>query len=168
MIIYHPRNDVFHCMFRMLSIINILNGKRIEVDRLKIIDFYFSFPHLLADTTIPRVAGGSYVKSESKKISVPYENLPNRKILFSEMGDFQLQAIDVMRAKGLIELTSDGWIHEGEQFGLESIKKLVDSNNLTSKKYYQEIVNVLVKCELYGDKGLKMKTGLMEYRYDAV
>ncbi len=168
MLIYHQRNDVFHCMFRILSIIHLLDGKKIEVDRLKIIDFFFVFPHLISEVKLPRAKGSVGLKKEAKTFTVPYENLPSNKILFSEMGDFQLQALDILRSKEIIEFLGGGWLTVGSSFYNETIKTLVADNKLTSRFFYNELVKVLFGCTLHGNNGLKSKTGLMEYRYDAI
>lgn len=167
MIIYHHRNDVFHCIFRFLSIFSILDGKKIEYERLKIIDFYFAFPHLLASTTIPRSAGSSKIKKFAQTLSTPYENFPSNRILFSEIGDFQSQALDILRSKEILIL-DDGWLNIGEVFFREDIMRLVGDSRFTSTPIFKTLVTVFIACNLHGENGLKNKTGLMEYRYDAV
>lgn len=47
--IYHPRNDIYHCCFRIVSILSLSNLSSIELDKLKIIDFYLVFPIFLTD-----------------------------------------------------------------------------------------------------------------------
>jgi hypothetical protein len=49
MLIYHQRNDIFHCAFRLLSILSLTDKNNIELARLKIIDFYIVFPHLVGN-----------------------------------------------------------------------------------------------------------------------
>ena len=168
MLIYHQRNDVFHCMFRLLSILHLLDEKKIEIDRLKIIDFFFVFPHLIADTPLPRAKGSAAIKKEACSLAVPYENLPSSKILFSEMGDFQLQALDILRSKEIVSFFDDGWLTIGSTFESESITKLVSGNSFTSNEFYKSLETILCGYKMHGSNGLKSKTGLMEYRYDAV
>ncbi|MBO7922589.1 hypothetical protein J5X92_10200 [Alteromonas sp. K632G] len=167
MIIYHHRNDVFNCIFRFLSIFSILDREKIEFERLKIIDFYFAFPHLLATTTIPRAAGSSKLKKFAQTLSIPYENFPSNRILFSEMGDFQSQALDILRSKEILIL-DDGWLSVGEVFFREEVMRLVNDSRFTSNPVFKTLVTVFMTCNLHGANGLKSKTGLMEYRYDAV
>ena len=168
MLIYHQRNDVFHCVFRFLSILKLSENSKIELDRLKIVDFYFVFPHLLTNTTLPRVAGSSKIKKRAQTLSVPYENLPSRKILFSEMGDFQSQALDILRAKQLLNVDESNNVSLGSSFHSPEIITFLNESTYASSDFYKNVVQVLLKCNLYGPNGLKSKTGLMEYRYDAV
>lgn len=168
MLIYHQRNDVFHCMFRILSILKLLEGRKVEIDRLKIMDFYLVFPHLISNITLPRARGSSVIKKKAQTLDIPYENLPSNKILFSEMGDFQLQALDILRSKEIVDFDESGWLTVGDNFQDNSIKILVTDNGFTSKEFFEVLVNVLSQCSLHGPNGLKSRTGLMEYRYDAV
>ena len=168
MLIYHQRNDVFHCMFRIPSIIQLLETKKIEIDRLKIMDFYFIFPHLISNVTLPRAKGNSAIKKEAQTLNAPYENLPSNKILFSEMGDFQLQALDILRSKEIVEFCESGWLCVGRHFEDEAIENLVNDNGFTSNGFFTVLVSVLSRCDLHGENGLKSRSGLMEYRYDAV
>ncbi|MFL0808159.1 MAG: hypothetical protein K6L60_12820 [Oceanobacter sp.] len=155
-------------MFRILSILQLLDSKKVEIDRLKIMDFYFVFPHLLTTSSLPRIKGSAEVKREAQKLDTPYENLPATKILFSEMGDFQLQALDILRSKGIVDFDETGWLTLGECFSEDSIHSLVSDNRFTSKKFFRILVSVLAQCKLHGLNGLKDRTGLMEYRYDAI
>lgn len=168
MLIYHQRNDVFHCTFRLLSILSIIGQNDIEFSRLKMIDFYIVFPHLISSISFPHVAGVKKIKDEVQTFPVPYEMLPSRRMLFSEMGDFQLQAIDILKAKNILEVNREGIISKAENFDSEEIQTLVKDNSITSSVFYKSFISILMGCDLYGNNGLKQRTGLMEYRYDAV
>lgn len=167
MIIYHHRNDIYHCVFRLLSIFIFLE-KKIEIERIKIIDFYFTFPHLLANAAIPRTKGSLRLKKEAQTFNIPYENLPSNKILFSEMGDFQSQAIDILLAKDILRINRAGFLIEGESFKNAEIINITDKNYFTSNSFFKVLVDIFSNAQLYGTSGLKCKTGLMEYRYDAI
>jgi len=168
MLIYHQRNDVFHCTFRILSILSIIEGNDIEFSRLKIIDFYIVFPHLINTISFPRAKGLSKIKKAVQTFPIPYENLPSKKMLFSEMGDFQLQAVDILKSKNILEISDDSMISKGSNFFDTSVQDLIKDNRITSQGFNKNFIRILMDCSLYGDKGLKSRTGLMEYRYDAV
>lgn len=168
MLIYHQRNDVFHCSFRILSVLSILNEHAIEYEKLKIIDFYLVFPHLINEIRLPRMVGATEIKKQAKEIHMPYEKLPGKRMLFSEMGDFQSQAIDILTSKELCDITKSNIISRGRNFDLEEIKALTESNIITSSSFYRKFITLISSIDLLGDSGLKSRTGLMEYRYDAV
>lgn len=52
MLVYHPAYDAYHCLFRMMAIME--NTNRLEIDKLKILDFYILFPALLSEVKMPR------------------------------------------------------------------------------------------------------------------
>jgi len=140
----------------------------IEFSKLKIIDFYIVFPHLINTIRFPRAKGLSKIKKTVKTFTIPYENLPSRRMVFSEMGDFQLQAIDILKSKKILEVSQDSMISKGECFFDEAIQNLINNNRITSQNFNKNFIKILMDLPLYGDKGLKSRTGLMEYRYDAV
>ncbi|WP_373416797.1 ABC-three component system middle component 5, partial [Vibrio parahaemolyticus] len=57
MIIYHPRNDLYHCMFRFISIASMQDLEDFDSVRLRIYDLFYLFPHLVKDIEFPRAKG---------------------------------------------------------------------------------------------------------------
>lgn len=167
-LIYHQHHDTYHCIIRMLSTLSILDGKSIEFPKLRIIDFYFVFPHLIADIQLPRIKGIAKLKKASKSFSMPYEILPDKKRLFSEMGDFQIQAIHILRAKQIIRESEYGKIFSDIHFANEKIDMLLAESRYLQNDFYSELVETFQEIPLLGKNGLKKRTGLMEYRYDAI
>lgn len=166
--IYHPRNDIYHCCFRIIYILSLSNLSSIELDKLKIIDFYLVFPIFLTDSkyfTFPK--GNKISKNIIKKIEQPYEELPNRKVLFSELNDFQNYALQTLKSKLIINIDEENMtVRKGEVFALVSQQLL--QNSYLINDIQKEIIRVLLAIDLLGEKGLKSRSGLMEFRYDAV
>lgn len=163
--IYHPRNDIYHCCFRLLSILSSHN-QPISIEKIRIIDFYLVYPNFIKEITLPRKNGNTKLKNKYAKMSPPFEIMPNKKILFSELKDFQYSAISLLRAKSIIELkertiskASDYWLLP-ETFFKE--------NNILNDETQVQLIKCLCSIELTGIQGLKHRTGLMEYRYDSV
>jgi hypothetical protein len=166
MLIYHPKNDIYNCIYRFIAIAKLTNLNSVEVNRLRIFDFFFLFPHLANDIAYPRLKGVSEIKKLSKKFDEPYENLPDKKRLFSGISDYHIQAIQILCAKGIFSLNEDV-VSLGENFNDPSIQKLLVGNRYTTDCFFGKFVNLLKEVELTGENGLKSRTGLMEYRYDA-
>lgn len=166
--IYHPRNDIYHCCFRIVSILSLSNLSSIELDKLKIIDFYLVFPIFLTDSTHFTFAQGNKIsKNIVKKIEQPYEKLPNRKILFSELNDFQNYALQVLKSKLIIDIDEENMTtRKGKYF--ELVYEQLSQNSYFTSEVHKEIIRVLVAMDLLGEKGLKSRSDLMEFRYDAV
>jgi hypothetical protein len=145
----------------------LLNMREIDFIKLRIIDFYFVFPHLIKEIKLPNLAGSSKLRAMSKSLDIPYEKMPDIKRLFSEMGDFQIQAMHILKAKNILD-DQDGLISSKDEFYGEEITNLLSNSQYTSNELYINIVELFYKIPLYGQSGLKQRTGLMEYRYDPV
>ena len=163
--IYHPRNDIYHCCFRLLSILKSYDHP-ITIEKIRIIDFYLVYPNFVKEITLPRKNGNTKLKNMYAKLPAPFEIMPNKKILFSELKSFQYSAISLLRAKSLIEIkektiskTSDYWLLPNGFF---------EENNILNDETQVQLIKCLSSIELIGTQGLKQRTGLMEYRYDSV
>lgn len=167
MLIYHPRNDTYNCVFRMLSILKNLDTERVEFIKLKIIDFYYVFPHLISDISFPQGNPYTFIKKQAKGLPCPYEKLPDNKRLFSELGDFQIQALHILKAKGIVSEEGD-YISKSLNFENAAIQRLFADNHYVTEEFYQSAVKFLNGIELHGESGLKKRSGLLEYRYDPV
>ena len=167
MIIYHPRNDLYHCMFRFISIASMQDLERFDTVRLRIYDLFYLFPHLVKDIEFPRVKGIAALKRSFDSINQPYEVLPDKKRLFSEMGDYHIQALQMLKAKGIFE-EKNGELRIYQGFDSPSIQRLINNYSNESTELFCKLFQTLNALEILGESGLKKRTGLMEYRYDAV
>lgn len=167
MIVYHPRSDIYHCMFRLINIVNCIGMEEFEHSRLRIYDMFFLFPHFIKDIEFPRAKGVSNLKKKANLIPHPYENLPDKKRLFSELGDYQIQAIQILLAKNIF-IEENGVLRKSDGFENTKIKDIIYQKIDYDQKFFISVINVLNSVEISGNTGLKKRTGLMEYRYDAV
>lgn len=166
MLLYHPYKDSNHCIFRMLTIISNLD-KSIELDKLKVLDFYFLFPHFIKElSSWPR----EYLscKKEAKSIAEPFEKTPNEKKLFFDLNQIQNQAIMKLSARGIIsvDLVKSGFVRINDsKMPIELIQKIKEE-----KERNPIVVRLISDClsnfEWKGEAGLKKRSGLMEYKYD--
>lgn len=164
MLIYHPAYDAYHCLFRMIALIDHVN--EIEVDKARILDFYLIFPALLAEVRMPH--NYSPIKKEAKKYSNDYRNPINSSSTFRDMHEIQMAAIRCLAATGLIELESlEKGIIERANKSIPDGLLLSMRDFLNEKKdVYIFIINTLSQFHLTGKDGLKDRTNLMEFRYD--
>lgn len=167
MIIYHPRNDLYHCMYRFITIAKLQNLEEFDFVRLRIYDIFFVFPYLVESIAFPRVKGVLDVKKKAAKIHEPYEILPDKKRLFSEMGDYHIQALQILIAKDIFS-EINGKLRLSRGFDAKGITNLLSNNQKYSDGYMSSLIDILNQVDLMGESGLKKRTGLMEYRYDPV
>lgn len=45
MLVYHPAFDIYNCVFRMLQLMTSMKQNEVELDKLRIWDFYLTFPN---------------------------------------------------------------------------------------------------------------------------
>ena len=164
MLVYHPAYDAYHCLFRMMAIIE--RTDELEIDKLKILDFYILFPALLSEVKMPRQF--VKIKKTAEKFFNEYHDPLNPGMIFKEMRQIQDAAIKCMLAAGYISSDdlSNGYIVRTEKKLPQKIA-LEMKGFLDSKEPFSSfIIQSMAKFHLTGPDGLKSRTKLMEHRYD--
>lgn len=167
MLIYNQAYDLYHTMFRILQIMEETE-KTIEIDKLRILDFYLAFPSELMDIRSFRGFNKykKYIKAEKNK----YERVIDRKRLFFKMENIQLSAIKALISYG---------IFDAEEFKNGNIKKIYSelSDSLLKRIHLAKkenpnlitlITGPLASINLFGHLGLKQRTNLIEFKYDSI
>jgi hypothetical protein len=165
MIVYHPKADLYNCIFRLVSLAKIGENKGFDVTRFRMYDFFVLFPHFVEEVSFPRGKEYSWLKRKAKELPKPYENMPDKKRLFSELSDYQIQAVQILKAKKIFQEKENG-LAVSENFYSESVQSLFEDNFILKSEFFNKLVIGLNDISLTGEKGLKKRTGLMEYRYD--
>ncbi|WP_336622657.1 ABC-three component system middle component 5 [Cellulophaga sp. 2_MG-2023] len=163
MLVYHPAFDIYNCAFRMLQLLSKMEETEIELDKLRIWDFYLTFPNEARRITFPRDL------SELKKIfknkpDNPYEDLIDPKRIAERMKTYQLSALRYLASYGLIDsaLLSKNIIKRTDKpLPSELQEKLAETN--TEK---ENIIKLVKGFNFLALRGLKERTGLLEFRYD--
>ena len=116
MLVYHPAFDIYNGVFRMLQLLTLMKQDEVELDKLRIWDFYLTFPTEARNITFPQSL------SELKKIfkkdkQNPYEDLIDSKRIFERMQPFQMTALKSLASYGLIDNKqfSKGWVKRTEK-----------------------------------------------------
>lgn len=167
MIIYHPKTDLYNCIFRLISVAKIGEEKCFNVARLRMYDFFVLFPHFVEEVAFPKGTEYSWLKSKAKELPKPYENMPDKKRLFSELSDYQIQAVQILKAKNILKEEESG-LTVSDNFYSDSVQSLLKDNFILKSEFFNKLVISLNDISLTGEKGLKKRSGLMEYRYDVV
>lgn len=172
MITYNPAFDLYHCIFRMIHIIQRLDDKdHLEIDKIRIWDFYVLFPSKTYTIKIRRDEEDfkAWRKQYINKTKNPYEyNGDNRK-LFDRLRPYQMAALSSLVSYGIIDkeyfLNKEIMISNRTLLN-EFIEKTgalskVESNTLSFMSLFSKSMSML------GFYGLKSRTNLMESKYDA-
>ena len=191
MITYNPAFDLYHCIFRMANILYRLEeDEKMELDKVRIWDFYVLFPSKVYDITIRRSEDeirkvrAAYVKRAHN----PYEYKgDNRKLLEwiktaglnedEETGANILEWIKPVQISALGCLVSCGILSKDEyEVGRICVASRQKLDEFVSQvgAFTPSERNVLAflsffshNMSLTGFDGLKARTHLLESKYDA-
>ncbi|AOT43151.1 hypothetical protein NFK84_11865 [Enterobacter ludwigii] len=164
MLIYHPAFDAYHCLFRMIALSDHLNT--VEVEKIRILDFYMIFPSLVSKIRMP--ATHNDAKAEAKKYINEYRDPISPLATFRDMHQIQISALKCLAAAGLIDMEKlEHGVIIRTQMEIPDGLLLEMKSFLNEKpKIYDFIIDKLSQFHLLGKDGLKDRTQLMEYRYD--
>lgn len=166
MLVYHPAFDAYHCVFRLLA---ILEGQPpIESDRLRILDFVLCFPAVVAGFRLPQNATG--LRRPSKLADNPYRTPLNSRASFDTLAASHDGALACLAAANFVapeELRNRMVVRTDSPLpdGL-----LQQCANLRAREhlYFQKVLPALLDIPLLGQDGLKARSGLLEHRYDSL
>lgn len=165
MLIYQPAFDAHHCAFRFLIITS--EASEIETDRACIIDFYLAFPSALRFVRWPQSEKKARKLGEGLKN--PYRDPINPVATFKSMRHLQAAAIRCLAASKVIESSGleRGVITRAGAEIAKPLRSAIDDFKYENHDFISEIVPTLLSMPLLGKDGLKDRTKLLEYRYDA-
>lgn len=167
MLIYNQAYDLYHTIFRILQITEKTEGN-LEIDKLRILDFYLAFPselmHIKAFRGFKKYE--KYIKAESNK----YERVIDRKRLFFKMEHIQTSAIKALISYGIFDANEfkNGKVKRTELPLSETILKRLNEANEENTNLITLITGPLASMDLFGHLGLKVRTNLIDFKYDAV
>lgn len=166
MLIYHPAYDAYHCVFRSLLITESINS--LEVERLRILDFFLSFPAEIRHIRLPREH--SDAKKIAQKLTNEYRGPVNLKQAFRDMEQIQLAAYTTLAASGVFSAThlERDIVYRTDTTLTKDFQDILEKSKTSDRGALDYIINGLASLPLLGENGLKHRTGLMEHRYDVV
>jgi hypothetical protein len=172
MIIYNQALDLYHTIFRLLHFLNKFeNGTQIEIERIRIWDFYLLFPYKVHDIRLKKEESDirkirkEYIK-DSKN---PYERISQERKIFEKLKPYQMAAINCIASYGIIDkssLSQERILIINKEIITEFVKNFED---LTPKE--KNVIALMTshffQVTLFGTDGLKSRTNLIESKYDA-
>lgn len=167
MLIYHPVHDINHCIYRILRFLEVSDHSSFLWEQLRLLDFYSLFPHLLKSISpFPREL--SAYKKIISRIPDVYESMPNDKRVFYEIMPIQNTALHNLIARDMID--SDRYaaqiIARSEIQLPGTLMEKIKNDPFVKEEWFLFLVNKLPLLIFDGEKGLKYRSNLMEYRYD--
>ncbi|PBJ83983.1 hypothetical protein CMZ84_05835 [Lysobacteraceae bacterium NML93-0399] len=167
---YQPAFDVFHTEFRLLRLRRIMTSDTSwHYDQLRIADFYLLFFFRLERARLLRKHRS--IKVLARELSKNrYENQPDDYLLFNRMEKIQLAAAGTLVSLGFFEPTmlSSKRVVETGLGEPEPLSQRIEAENSRDDSVMQALQTLMTEYELLGPDGIKARTGLLEFRYDAI
>lgn len=167
MLVYHPAFDMYNCVFRMLQLLNQMKLDKVEVDRLRIWDFYLVFPNEAKNISFPRDL--SKLKQIFKNKSNPYEDLVDGRRVFERMKSYQLSALKCLVSYGFIDSKelADNIVKRTKLELPENLISELNKLSVQEENIIKLVTSPFNQLPLYGSKGFKFRTQLIDFKYDA-
>lgn len=172
MIVYNQAFDLYHTIFRIIHFLNKFeNGTKIEVERIRIWDFYLLFPNKIHEIRLKNTESDikELRKSFIKKSNNPYERIHENRKVFEKIKPYQLAALNCIASYGIIDKSyiNKQRVKIINKSILEEFVKNFDELSAKEKNVISLMTGHFNQVSLFGQDGLKSRTKLMESRYDA-
>jgi len=172
MIVYNQAFDLYHTIFRFIQFLKKFNdGDAIELDRLRIWDFYLLFPSKIHDIRLKQ--NESEIRQIRKQFvrdsKNPYEAISEERKVFEKIKPYQLTALKCLASYGIIDkvkLNEDRVIIANKELLAAFVSKLKELSR-TEQNVVSLMTSYFNQLSLFGPDGLKNRTDLIESKYDA-
>lgn len=167
MIVYHAAFDLYNCIFRILLILSRIKEEEVEMEKLLIWDYYVTFPNRVSQISFPQDLRMQYRRlfPENKN---PYDEVLDDVKVFARMRSYQTEALRCLAAYGLID--SERLIASRIKRTVsplpEQLQKRIDEVPARLRNVITLIESPFTELPLYGAKGFKYRTKLIDYKYD--
>ena len=172
MIVYQKAFDLYHTVYRMIKLLaHFKNDGLIEIDRLRIWDYYLLYPNKMDKIRLKRDEKDikQIIRNFILKEDNPYEIIFNDRKMFEKIKPYQMTAIKCLASYGIV---NKDYLQENK---ISKINKDIfaeysgDFKNLSTQE--ENAIKLLTshfyQVSLFGIDGLKSRTGLLESKYDA-
>lgn len=164
---YHPAQDINHCVYRVLLILENTEHSSLSIDIYRLMDFYTVFPYLLK-LIKPLPTPINKHRKKFADIQEPFESLKNTKRIMHELEILQTIAFQNLLAKSFLckESFEKGQLKRSETLLPIQMQKSFKAARLVNEEWFSVIINEFPKAKFVGKSGIKARTGLMEFKYD--
>lgn len=168
---YNEAFDPYHASFRIMRLNTICKFETaIPFDAIRILDFFLLFPFRMQRMSFKSNHRSFRRISKVFEQDKPYGVLPDDQIIFTRMEPFQRAAVSTLAMKGIV--STSFWAEGSLKFPTDSVPHAIAercvSLNAAHKEFVAALRSLSSDYELYGKGGLKDRSGLLEFRYDAI
>lgn len=168
---FQPALDPFYGTFRFLRLRQVIQQwGPLLLDHARILDFYLLFPFQIRTIRLSQ-SHQKYKKLSDKYAYLkPYGDQLDPPVLFNRMEPIQFAALETLAARSFLDprALSAGTVKATAQAMPQEVAMRVEEKNSEQIDLIEFLSILASSYELMGDDGLKARTRLSEYRYDAV
>jgi hypothetical protein len=167
---YQPAFDPFHATFRLLRLRNvILKYGNLPRDLVRILDFYLLFPFRVREIRLKPAHRRHKSVADNYAHLKPYGDAPESSLIFARMEPMQAAALETLAAQGFIAAGAlAGDKVQADREPPHEVASRVADRNATQADLMTFLDLLASEYNLLGAEGLKARTALMDFRYDAV
>lgn len=172
MIIYNQAFDLYHSVYRMLQLLTAFDkSEYIELNRLRIWDFYLLFPNKIYELKPKR--NEKDFKEKLKLFTIrknnPYQVVTNNRKVFEKIKPYQISALNCLASYGIIdkELLLLNRVSIVSSEVLASYTGKFEKLSAREKNIITILTSDFYQISMFGKDGFKERTNLIESRYDA-
>ena len=171
MILYNNAFDLYHTIFRMLHLLSkIEDDKVIEIDRIRIWDYYLLFTNEIFN--IKPIRNKKEYNQLLKKLNIkknnPYQQIYDQRKTLEKIKPYQLSALNCLASYNIID--KEYLLKEEVKINsFDLLKGYIQSvGDLSDRE--KNIITIMTSffrdISLIGNDGLKKRSNLMESKYD--
>lgn len=167
MIVYHAAFDLYNCIFRILLILSRIKEEEVEMEKMLIWDYYVTFPNRVSQISFPKEMKWQYARFFKDKPN-PYEDVLDDVKIFARMRSYQTEALRCLAAYGLIdsERLIKSRVKRTEKPLPDLLQQRINEVPVRLRNVIALIDSPFTELPLYGAKGFKFRTKLIDYKYD--
>lgn len=164
MLSYHPASDPYHAALRMLQLCAYDEDRSFYKHNLKILSFYLLFPEFIKKIVVTQPL--AYKKKTVSPSENKYFTPSDKKNVFTQMNEIQDVAISLLINLDVIRKEEGKYrLSESRESALVEMAKEKNEQQDAVVSFLMDLSNQVPEL---GEKSLKDRTNLMEYRYDYV
>ncbi len=172
MIVYNQAFDLYHTIFRFLHFINKFDtDSPIEVERLRIWDFYLLFPSKIHEIRLKQTESDirEIRKGFIRDTKNPYEKVTEDRKVFEKIKPYQLAALNCIVSYGIIDksLLNQQRVSVLNKEILNNFINNFEELSAKERNVIALMTSHFNQISLFGPDGLKNRTNLIESKYDA-
>ncbi|AKP50238.1 ABC-three component system middle component 5 [Cyclobacterium amurskyense] len=171
MIVYQPAYDLYHSVYRLVKLLSFFHrGEFVEIDRLRIWDYYFLYPNRLKYVKLKLEEKDikELIKNYILRPDNPYELIFDDRKMFEKIRPYQMSAIKYLASIGVInkDYLKENKVTKISEDVFRKINEELETMTVQEDNTLKLLTSHFFLVPLYGKDGLKEKTNLLESRYD--